>query len=247
MSLPAPTAYGLLTARRDPSQPFVTHYAGPASRVELSVTTTANGVAKAAGLLRDGLGLEPGATVSVDLPWHWQLPVWVLAALSAGARCGRDLQGPVEVRVVGPDGIAAALSGAGPAADDLLVSACDAFGMPVRGPLPAGALDVALEARVHPDFFAEDPDAAASAALIADRGAEVAWTRLVGEAGAGMAGAGAPGPRRWLDESTPPADLMRACVAPVLDGGSLVIATGLGVDDTARLRLLERIGDGSAD
>lgn len=238
MSGAVPTAYGLLTARPDQSQPLLTHYAGPGARVELSVATAANGVAKAAGLLRDGLGVGPGATVSVDLPLHWQLPVWLLAALSAGARCGRTLPGPVEVRVVGPEGIRAALAGADPGADDVLASACDAFGMPVRGPLPAGFLDIAVEARAHPDVYSPDGDAARSAVLVEDGGA-AAWPSLA--AGAGAVGRPATGPRRWLDDSTPTPDLLRACLAPVLDGGSLVIAAGLDREDTVRLRALERV------
>ena len=72
----------------DRTRPMVTHYDGPESRVELSVASVANAVAKAASMLRDGLGLPPGAVVSVDLPRHWQLPVWVMAGLVRG-RHGR--------------------------------------------------------------------------------------------------------------------------------------------------------------
>src|SRR5699024_10816220 len=48
----------------DPGAPLVTHYdlAAP-SRVELSVTSTANWAAKIAGLLRDEVGVVPGDAV----------------------------------------------------------------------------------------------------------------------------------------------------------------------------------------
>ena len=76
------------------------------------MASVANAVAKASSMLRDGLGLAPGAVVSIDLPRHWQLPVWVMAALSVGAMTGRDLPGPVDVRIVGPRGLAAIAAGA---------------------------------------------------------------------------------------------------------------------------------------
>ena len=99
------TPYEALATYPDRSMPLVTFYDGADSRIELSVASVANAVAKAGSLLRDGLGLEPGAEVSVDLPRHWQLPVWVMAALSVGATVGRDLQGPVDVRILGPAGL----------------------------------------------------------------------------------------------------------------------------------------------
>ena len=104
------TPYDLLGAYPDRTRPLVTHYDGPDSRIELSVASVANAVVKSASMLRDGLGLPPAAVVSIDLPRHWQLPVWVMAALSVGATVGRDLTGrdlagrepavPVDVRIV---------------------------------------------------------------------------------------------------------------------------------------------------
>ena len=52
----------------DPGAPMITHYDLEApSRVELSVTSTANWAAKIAGLLRDELGVTPGDVVLCDL------------------------------------------------------------------------------------------------------------------------------------------------------------------------------------
>ncbi len=79
---------GALVARlaADGAQPFVTYYNDAAGeRTELSVATLNNWVAKTANLLVDGLGLQPGDTVRLDVPLHWQEVAIRLACLSAGA------------------------------------------------------------------------------------------------------------------------------------------------------------------
>ena len=160
------TPYELLAARSDRSRPFVTSYDGPDSSIELSVTTTMNAVAKAAGLLRDELGLVPGDRLSVDLPVHWQFPVWTLAGLTAGLVCGRGVGDRVAARIVGPAGLAELAAGADPRADEVLGCSCDAFGMPVRGGVPRGVTDVGVAVRAHPDVLQVEPDAGARAALL---------------------------------------------------------------------------------
>jgi uncharacterized protein (TIGR03089 family) len=81
--------------RRDGSRPFLTAYDdGSGERVELSVATTANWVAKTANYLADELGVEPGDTVGVLLPLHWQAAVVVLACWSAGAVVAWDAGPP---------------------------------------------------------------------------------------------------------------------------------------------------------
>lgn len=258
------TPLELLTDPRGPypdrTRPLVTHYSGPGSRVELSVATAANAVAKAAGLLRDGLGLAPGeAVVSVDLPRHWQLPVWIWAALTVGAEVGADLPGHVDVRVIGPSGLAAlaipAADGdpaAGPAdpaaADSVLACACDPFG----GPVPAGLLaavasrsfdltDVGVEVRAYPDAFTPEPTAgpAARVRAVPDGAGTVAvpWP----EAGAALAERIGPAARVWVDGTTRASDLLAVvALAPLLVGGSVVLADGLSESETERLRTVER-------
>jgi uncharacterized protein (TIGR03089 family) len=232
------TPYDLLLAFPNRTRPFVTDYAGPDVRVELSVASVANGVAKAAGLLRDGLGLCPGDTVSLDLPRHWQLPIWTLAALTAGARCGRRLPGRVAVRLIGPDALPALREGADPGADEVLVAACDTFGLPVSDGVPAGVLDVGVEARVHPDVHSPDPGAAAVAVLVGASG-ERRWADLLA-AGAGPAVR--MGQRLWVDESTPEPLLVATAMAPLLAQGSVVLARGLTPDQARRIRRAEGVG-----
>ena len=232
--------YDLLGAYPDRTRPLVTHYDGPDSRIELSVATVANAVAKAASMLRDGLGLPPGAVVSVDLPRHWQLPVWVMAGLCVGATVGRDLTGrdlaaPVDVRIVGPRGLEAIAAGADPDADEVLASSCDAFGLPVPGAVPAGVIDIGVEVRAHPDQFSPEPDAARMAALLVD-GVPVPWAGFPGAPGTG------PGARLWVDEDTPDPVLLHAvAVQPLLSRGSVVIGTGLDPEQAARIRAIEYV------
>jgi uncharacterized protein (TIGR03089 family) len=86
--VPVGTPDELLAAalRRDPAAPLVTHYDdATGERVELSATTLANWVAKAANLLQDEFDVGPGRTVAVALPVHWQTAAVLLAAWSCGA------------------------------------------------------------------------------------------------------------------------------------------------------------------
>jgi len=238
------TPYEILGQYPDRTRPWVTHYDGVDSRIELSVASTANAVAKAASMLRDGLGLTPGSVVSVDLPRHWQLPVWVMAALSVGATVGRDLPGrdlptrdlpaPIDVRIVGPQGIAAIAAGGDWGADEVLGCWCDAFGLPVPGGVPAGVIDV-VEVRAHPDQFSPEPDAGRMAALLVRR-APVRWADLAHTAGP------QPGARLWVDEDTAEPVLLHAvAVEPLLVGGSVVIGTGLDAERAVRIRATEAI------
>ena len=234
------TPYDLLGRYPDRTRPLVTHYEGPESRVELSVATVSNAVAKAASMLRDGLGLAPGSVVSIDLPRHWQLPVWVLAALSVGATVGREVRGldparHVDVRIVGPRGLAAIAAGADPDADEVLACSCDAFGLPVPGGVPAGVIDVGVEVRAHPDQFSPEPDVGRLAALLVD-GVPVHWADLP-SARDPQAGA-----RLWVDEDTSEYVLLHAvAIQPLQSRGSVVLGIGLDAQQAARIWAMESV------
>ena len=135
----------------DPGRPFVTYYDDrTGERVELSVTTLANWVAKTSGLLVDGLGVDRGDRLRLDLPRHWQRPVWALAAWQVGLVV--DLVGdPAECRVAvcGPEGIDAAL-----AAEDVVAVSLRPLGAPFApGALPSHVLDYAREVGGYADHF----------------------------------------------------------------------------------------------
>ncbi|NEC79406.1 TIGR03089 family protein, partial [Streptomyces sp. SID9913] len=95
----------------DPGRPLVTFYDdATGERVELSVATFANWVAKTANLLQDELSAEPGDRVALLLPAHWQTAVWLLACASVGvvADVASPDPGAADVVVSGPDTLDAA-------------------------------------------------------------------------------------------------------------------------------------------
>ena len=134
--------------QRDPAQPLLTLYDGPA-RVELSGATTANWVAKSANLLVDGLG---GPTrVGLLLPLHWQSVALLLAGVAAGATVvlvddPAGLEG-CEVAFTTPAHAEAALDAG---VDDVLALSGHPLGAPC-GPLPALVADYAREVPSYGD------------------------------------------------------------------------------------------------
>ena len=136
-----------LHARRDPGQPFVTHL-GAEGRVELSGASVANATAKIANALVDHFDLQPGDTVGLHLPWHWQRVTWLIGIWSAGCvavpgggeECDLLIAGPTE---------AAGLPGS------VQVVSAHPFGMPLDAAalaqLPPGVEDVTVVVRSQPD------------------------------------------------------------------------------------------------
>ncbi len=141
--------------RRDPGRPLLTFYDHASDeRVELSVTTYANWVAKASGLLSDVADLERGMSLRIDLPPHWLSPVFLGAAWTLGLRVTTSDQ--PDAVVCGPDG----LDAWAPRARAIPVLACSLRPLGVRfaEALPAGVLDVGVEIWSQPDgFTAWDP------------------------------------------------------------------------------------------
>ena len=150
MTTPSGLLRDALTA--DPARPALTFYDDTTGeRVELSVTTLENWVAKTANLLIDGLGVHPGQTIGVRLPCHWLAPVWLLAAWSAGLVVVLgDGAVAAEVLVVGPDDVAVA---AASRADDVVAVSLRPMGQPYATPLPGRVLDYAAEVLGHGDRF----------------------------------------------------------------------------------------------
>lgn len=141
--------------RRDPGRPLLTFYDHASDeRVELSVTTYANWVAKASGLLSDVADLERGMSLRVDLPPHWLSPVFLGAAWTLGLRVTTSDE--PDAVVCGPDGLETWSSRAG----SIPVLACSLrpLGGRFAEALPAGVLDVGVEIWSQPDgFTAWDP------------------------------------------------------------------------------------------
>ena len=89
---------------RDGSRPLITSYDDrTGERVELSVATTANWVAKTANLLVDEYGVDPGDLVTVQLPMHWQAIIVLLSCWSVGAHVSFEPGGGAVLTVTTTD------------------------------------------------------------------------------------------------------------------------------------------------
>ena len=135
--------------RSDAGRPLITFYDdATGERVELSVTTYANWVAKVASLLVEEHDLERGQTLCIDLPTHWLGPVFLSAAWTVGLTVSATEPDAV---VCSPD----SLDRWAPRADDIPVLACSLLPLGVRfaEPLPAGVHDVGVEVWSQPDAF----------------------------------------------------------------------------------------------
>lgn len=143
----------------DPGRPLVTFYDdATGERVELSVATFANWVAKTSNLLQGDLAAAPGDRVVLLLPAHWQTAVWLLACASVGvvADVGGD-PASADVVVSGPDSLEAARACSG----ERIALALRPLGGRFPQP-PEGFVDYAVEVPGQGDRFVPfapvDPD-----------------------------------------------------------------------------------------
>lgn len=176
--MPSPTFAALLAEQTrpaaDPGRPLVTWYgAEPGERVELSVTSWANWVAKTASLLQDELDVSRGDRVLLDLPVHWLGPVWLGACWTLGAVAvapstarsdgadGSDGADRADLVVCGPAGLPS-YAGAG---TPVVATSLAPLGTRFTEPLPAGVVDFGEVVWSQPDAFtAWDPPAPEDAA-----------------------------------------------------------------------------------
>ncbi|WP_329350595.1 TIGR03089 family protein [Streptomyces sp. NBC_01261] len=207
----------------DPGRPLVTFYDdATGERVELSVATFANWVAKTANLLQGDLGAGPGDRVSVLLPAHWQTAVWLLACSSVGvvADVGGDPSG-ADVVVSGPESLEAARACGG----ERVALALRPLGG--RFPqTPAGFVDYAVEVPGQGDrFVAFSPVDPGEPALVVGgsefTGAEVV-ERAVADGGVDAGGRVLSG----LSYDTWDG-LSAGLYAPLASGGSVVLCRNL--------------------
>ena len=211
----------------DPARPLVTFYDdATGERVELSVATFANWVAKTANLLQDDLAAQPGDRLALLLPAHWQTAVWVLACSSTGviADLGGD-PAAADLVVAGPDALEAARACTGERVALSLRPLGPRFPQP-----PAGFADYAVEVPSQGDRFAPyapvDPDAPALA--FAGEG-DLTAAEAVGRAREDAARRGTGAGSRLL--SALPYDtwdgLSAGLLAPLAAGGSIVLCRNL--------------------
>ncbi|KAA1422445.1 TIGR03089 family protein [Mumia zhuanghuii] len=138
-------------AQTDAARPVVTFYdLETGERVELSLTTAANWVAKTANMLQDTLGTDDETTVDVLLPLHWETVVWVLACWVAG--CAVSMSPGDRIVVVGPHGLDT-VSAENDDADEIIALSLRPLGGRFTTPLPAGVIDYNAEVPSHGDRF----------------------------------------------------------------------------------------------
>ncbi|MFE0737865.1 TIGR03089 family protein [Streptomyces sp. NPDC058855] len=206
----------------DPARPFVTFYDdATGERVELSVATFANWVAKTANLLQGELSAEPGDRLALLLPAHWQTAVWLLACSSVGviAEVGGDPAG-ADLVVAGPDALEAGLACSGERVALSLAPLGRRFPQ-----VPAGYADYAVEVPSQGDRFAPFVPVDADAPALVVDGVERTGAQLVAQARTDAAAQGfGPGSRvlsglpydGWEGLST-------GLYAPLAAGGSVVL------------------------
>lgn len=218
----ADTFPALLTdlVRRDPSRPLVTFYDDESGeRVELSVATYANWVAKTSSLLVEELDLELDDRVLVDLPTHWLGPVFLGAAWNAGlVVCFPDHTAvdDVDAVVCGPDGLAAyaGLAGRVP----IVASALLPLGVRFPDALPDGVHDFGVEVWSQPDSFVPfDPPLPDTAAVPG-----VTQQELVTPAAGEVADLVADGGRLLTTANPASPTGLAGFVSPLVRGGSTV-------------------------
>ncbi|MFF0789593.1 TIGR03089 family protein [Streptomyces spiralis] len=218
----------------DPGRPLVTFYDdATGERVELSVATFANWVAKTANLLQGDLAAGPGDRVALLLPAHWQTAVWLLACASVGAVadvCGDPAA--ADVVVSGPDTLDAARACSGERVALALRPLGGRFPQP-----PEGFVDYAVEVPGQGDRFAPfapvDPE---QPGLIV-AGAEYTAAEVVERARADAPDLDLTGPGSRLLSGLPYdtwEGLSAGLYAPLAAGGSVVLC-----------RHLDRLGEES--
>ncbi|MFG3260557.1 TIGR03089 family protein [Streptomyces sp. NPDC048172] len=228
----------------DPARPLVTYYDdATGERVELSVATFANWVAKTANLLQDELSAEPGDRLALLLPAHWQSAVWLLACASTGVVA--DLHGDpagADLVVSGPETLDAARACSG----ERIALSLRPMGARFPQP-PEGFTDYAVEVPGQGDRFTPyapvDPEAPALGLPDANGGSsrsgreELTGSQVVARARADAEARGLTPGSRLL--SALPYDswagVGAGLLAPLAAGASVVLAPRLGLLDSASL------------
>ncbi|MFI1017639.1 TIGR03089 family protein [Streptomyces sp. NPDC020965] len=210
----------------DPARPLVTFYDdATGERVELSVATFANWVAKTANLLQGDLGAEPGDRLALLLPAHWQSAVWLLACSSVGVtvEIGGD-PADADLVVSGPDTLEEARACGGERVALALRPLGGRFPQP-----PAGFSDYAVEVPGQGDRFAPYAPVDPAAPALRVDGLELSGTGVVERALADAAGLGlVSGGRLLTGRGYDSWDgLSAGLFAPLAAGGSVVLCRHL--------------------
>ncbi|MEV0218586.1 TIGR03089 family protein [Streptomyces sp. NPDC050704] len=228
----------------DPARPLLTFYDdATGERVELSVATFANWVAKTANLIQSELAAEPGERIALLLPAHWQTAVWLLACSSVGvvADVGGDA-GAADHVVAGPGQFDAGLACSGERIALSLAPLGRRFPQP-----PAGYADYAVEVPSQGDLFRPYAPVDPEGAALVVAGAELTGAEVVERARGDAPGLDLTGPGSRILSALPYdtwEGLSAGLYAPLAVGGSVVLCRNLarlGEDSLAKRIESERV------
>lgn len=211
----------------EPSRPLVTFYDdATGERVELSVRTFDNWVAKTANLLVDGLGAEPGGRVALALPVHWQGAVWLYSCWAAGLVAvpvdTGEIPGDADIVAASPARLDAALA----TGAEVVGLSLHALGAPLEE-CPPGVTDYATEVRAYGDRFAAEVSGEAPALELA--GETMTAEELV--AAARSSSETPPGARVLTTASHATREgLLAGLVAPLTTHGSVIMCQNLATN-----------------
>ncbi len=163
----------------DATRPALTYYddrrEGAGERIEISRKVLGTWVAKAANALQEGLDVQPGSVVLVDLPApHWRLAYWALAVWSVGATLTVDAHEGADVLVTAdPDA---------PVADDcdeVVAVSLPALARRFGGELRSGVMDEAAELASYADDFTAWDEADEGDTALVSAGERVTYADLL--------------------------------------------------------------------
>lgn len=163
----------------DATRPALTYYddapGGTGERIEISRKVLRTWVAKAANALQEGLDVQPGSVVLVDLPApHWRLAYWALAVWSVGATLTVDTHEGADVLVTtDPD------SDLADDCDEVVAVALPALARHFGAELRSGVMDEAAELSSFADDFTAWDDVEPTDVALVSSGERVAYDALL--------------------------------------------------------------------
>lgn len=184
-------------------------------RIELSRKVLENWVSKAANALQEGLDVQPGSVVYLDLPVpHWRYAYWALATWAVGATLTLDTHEGADVLVTTDQDSPLAED-----ADEVIVVSLAALARSFDGDLRTGVMDEAHELSSFGDSFTPWDDIEADATALVHDGQRTSYADLVPTQAW-------PEEVRLLVGSTDAATFLNALLAAFAARGSLVLAHG---------------------
>lgn len=164
----------------DATRPAVTFYDdsadGRGERIEVSRRVLRTWVSKAANALQEGLDVQPGSVVLVDLPSpHWRLAYWALAVWSVGATLTLDTHEGADVLVTtDPE------SELAEDCDEVVAVALPALSRHFPDELRSGVMDEAAELSSYADDFAPWDEVEPDDVAMVHGGERLSYAELLG-------------------------------------------------------------------